>query len=301
MIHMKENAMPNPFREDTAMEDGDRALVSAALDGDRDSLEKLILNHQAWIYNLAFKMIMDHDDASDITQEIIIKIITNLGSYDPEKAAFRTWVYRIVVNHVLNMKRRKFETRIHDFDAYVSIIERLPDDTTYAQPDAAVLAEEVKVGCMTGMLLCLKRSERMAFLLGAVFAVRDTVGSEVMGVSRDSFRQMLSRSRKKVFNYMNGICGHINPDNPCRCSHKVKSFLALGMMDPARLRYHRPSAPMVKDMIGSRLADFQETYYGPFLEQFREHPFYDPPDVTSWLREILEQRELRELFNLDEE
>jgi RNA polymerase sigma factor (sigma-70 family) len=298
---MNDSAMPDPFWEDAATGDNDLALVGAALVGDKESLERLILNHQAWIYNLAFRMIMDHDDASDITQEIIIRIITNLGSYDPVKAAFRTWVYRIVVNHVLNMKRRKFETRIHDFDAYVSIIERLSDDTVYAQPDEALLAEEVKVGCMMGMLLCLKRPERMAFLLGAVFAVRDTVGSEVMGVSRDSFRQMLSRSRKKVFNYMNGVCGHINPDNPCRCSRKVAPFLALRMMDPSRLRYHRPSSPKVKDMIGSRLTDFQEAYYGPFLEHFREQPFYEPPDMVSWLREILEHKELRELFNLDEE
>lgn len=293
--------MQNPFREEAVADDRDLALIRASLDGDMASLEQLVIDHQAWIYNIAFKMVMDHDDASDITQEIFIKIITNLSSYKPDKAAFRTWVYRIVVNHVLNMKSRKFEKRIHDFDAYVSIIERLPDDGSYAHPDSGVLAEEVKTGCMMGMLLCLKRTERMAFLLGAVFAVNDSVGSDIMDITRESFRQLVSRSRRKVFNYMNGICGHINPDNRCRCSGKVKSFLDMGMLDPGMLRYHRPSARAVKDMIGSRLMNFQESYYEPFLAFFREQPFYDPPDAKRWLHRIVNEREFRELFNLDEE
>ncbi len=301
MMYQKDSAMPNPFVEDASADGYDVGLVHKSLDGDAHSLEQLIISHQAWIYNIAFKMVMDHDDASDITQEILIKIITNLASYDPEKGAFRTWVYRIVVNHVLNMKRKKFEKRIHDFDAYVSIIERLPDDSTYTMPDAGILAEEVKTGCMMGMLMCLKRSERMAFLLGAVFDVNDEVGSDIMEISRVNFRQMLSRSRKKVFNYMNGVCGHINPDNPCRCSRKVKSFLNLGMIDPARLRYHRQESRAVKDVIGSRLMNFQQSYYEPFIRHFREQPFYDPPDMALWLQEILKHKEFRELFNLDEE
>ncbi len=293
--------MRNPFSERAATDAHDSALIRAALEGNAGALEELVSGHQSWIYNIAFKMVMDHDDAGDITQEILIKIITNLASYREEKGAFRTWLYRIVVNHVLNMRQKKFEKRIHDFDAYVSIIERLPDNSTFAHPDAGIMADEVKTGCMMGMLLCLKRTERMVFLLGAVFAVRDTVGSEVMNISRENFRQLLSRSRKKVFDYMNGICGHINPDNPCRCSHKVKAFLDLGMIDPARLRYHRPSSRAVKEVIGSRLMNFQESFYEPFLMHFREQPFYDPPDMTLWLHEILEQKELKDIFNLNEE
>lgn len=53
-------------------------------------------------------MIMDHEDTRNITQEILIEITTKLSTYLPEKAAFRTWLYRIVVNHVLNMKKKNF-------------------------------------------------------------------------------------------------------------------------------------------------------------------------------------------------
>jgi len=301
MSNEQKNIMLNPLSQNTGNDNPDAILIQHALDGNRKSLEQLVADHQPWIYNIAFKMIMDHDDAADITQEILIKIITNLASYNPDRGNFRTWAYRIVVNHVLNMKKRKFETRIYDFDRYIAAIENFPDDSSFTHPDAGLLAEEVKTGCMMGMLLCLKRTERIAFLLGAVFAVSDAVGSELMDISRENFRQLLSRSRRKVFNYMNGTCGHMNPANKCRCSHKVKSFLDLGMLDSAILRYHRPNSRMVKDMLGSRLERFHLSYYEPFLALFREQPFYDPPDVTSWLDDILRQEDLKAIFNLGEE
>ena len=124
--------MYNPFTEYINRNDDDLVLIQETLQGNEGSLEKLILRHQAWVYNIAFKMVMDHDDACDITQEILIKVITRLATYDPEKAAFRTWLYRIAANYVLTMQTKKFERRIHDFDTYVNLIENLPDHRSFA-------------------------------------------------------------------------------------------------------------------------------------------------------------------------
>ena len=74
----------------------------------------------------------------------------------------------------------------------------------------------------------------------------------------------------------------------------------MSMLDSAKLRYYRPTSRMVKDMLGSRLERFHLSYYEPFLALFREQPFYDPPDVTSWLDKILKQDDLKAIFNLNE-
>src|SRR5438067_13843326 len=47
-------------------------------------------------------------DAEDVTQEILIKLTTKLSTYEG-RSSFRTWLYRIAVNHVLNIKRRRVE------------------------------------------------------------------------------------------------------------------------------------------------------------------------------------------------
>ena len=69
---------------------------------------RLIQRHQAWIYNIAVRMLYHPQDAEDATQEILIKALTRLSSFEG-RSSFRTWLYRIVINHVLNMKRGRVE------------------------------------------------------------------------------------------------------------------------------------------------------------------------------------------------
>ena len=101
-------ALYNPFGGDAGHAD-DVALVGESLAGDAAALERLVRRHQPWIYNIACRMVFDPDEAQDVTQEILIKLITRLSSYDPERGAFRTWLYRVVANHVLTMKKARRE------------------------------------------------------------------------------------------------------------------------------------------------------------------------------------------------
>src|SRR6266446_1386131 len=98
--------MFNPFTEVAADDQTDAELVEQAKNGDRAALEKLVLRHQAWIYNIAVRMVFQPQDAEEVTQEVLVKVITQLSTFKVE-SKFRTWLYRIVANHVLNMKRRR--------------------------------------------------------------------------------------------------------------------------------------------------------------------------------------------------
>ena len=93
----------NPLA-DNSPDHEDQSLVLRARSGDRQALEDLVHRHQAWIYNIAVRMLHHPQDAEDATQEILIKVLTRLASFEV-RSSFRTWLYRIVVNHVLNMKR----------------------------------------------------------------------------------------------------------------------------------------------------------------------------------------------------
>ena len=95
--------IPNPL-SDTAALDADAELVAAAQSGSRDALEQLVARHQSWVYNIVLRMVYDPHDAEDVTQEILIKLVTKLSTFEG-RSRFRTWLYRLVVNHVLNMKR----------------------------------------------------------------------------------------------------------------------------------------------------------------------------------------------------
>ena len=94
--------------DDHKAEHHDRSLVTQAQAGDREALEALVGRHQRWIYNIAIRMLAHPQDAEDATQEILIKAITRLSTFEG-RSRFRTWLYRIVVNHVLNARRGRAE------------------------------------------------------------------------------------------------------------------------------------------------------------------------------------------------
>lgn len=63
--------MHNPFIE-AVDESTDSELIEQALQGSREALEKLILRHQAWIYNIAVRMVFHTQDAEEVTQEVLV-------------------------------------------------------------------------------------------------------------------------------------------------------------------------------------------------------------------------------------
>src|SRR5262245_21950683 len=145
--------MFNPFSELAADDSGDAVLVEQAKNGDRAALEKLVLRHQAWIYNIAVRMVFDPHDAEEVTQEVLIKVITKLSTFQGE-SQFRTWLYRIAANHVLNMKRRASETSVTTFAEYGAAIDGTPDadlpDPKSVPVDLPILVIEAKNSCTMG-------------------------------------------------------------------------------------------------------------------------------------------------------
>jgi RNA polymerase sigma-70 factor (ECF subfamily) len=76
----------------------------------------LVRAYQKRIYYLIRKMVIDHDDADDLTQEVFIKIYRHIGNFREDANLF-TWMYRIAVNECLSFlqrKRRRFFLPIAD-------------------------------------------------------------------------------------------------------------------------------------------------------------------------------------------
>src|SRR5688572_2239587 len=86
VLRTRNATMHNPFTEVAGDDHEDFELVRRAKNGDRDALERLILRHQAWIYNIAVRMVFQPQDAEEVTQEVLIKVITKLSTFKGESA-----------------------------------------------------------------------------------------------------------------------------------------------------------------------------------------------------------------------
>jgi RNA polymerase sigma factor (sigma-70 family) len=294
--------MLSPFAEVAEATPSDMELVALAQNGDHAALEKLILRHQAWIFNIAVRMVFHPQDAEEVTQEVLLKAITNLSTFRGE-SKFRTWLYRIAANHVLSMKRRRAEARVASFADFAGALNRTPDldlpDPRSVPVELPILVEEAKTGCTMGMLLCLDRKQRLIFTLGEVLGVSDTVGGEVVEMTPDNFRQCLSRARRDLHNFMNNQCGLVNKNNTCRCPKKTRGFIEQGHVDPHQLLFVQEHVKRAREVAPETVREIEDVVERQHAAIFREHPFLRPADPVAWLRRVLESNELRRALHLN--
>ncbi len=79
----------------------DRALVEMCLGGRREAFDVIVERHQRQVYQLCYRFAGNHEDASDLAQDVFIRAYRGLHSFKGQ-AAFSTWLYRIGVNVCLN-------------------------------------------------------------------------------------------------------------------------------------------------------------------------------------------------------
>ncbi len=294
--------MSNPFREIAAGDTADADLVEQAQGGDRQALETLVLRHQAWIYNIAVRMVFHPQDAEEVTQEVLVKVITKLSTFQGQ-SKFRTWLYRIATNHVLNMKRRGGEVHEMKFADYGEAINGIADadlpDPKSMPVALPILVEEAKNSCTMGMLMCLDRRQRLIFTLGAILGATDTVGSEVLEMTPANFRQCLARARKDLHQFMNHQCGLVNPNNPCRCPKKTRGFIEEGHVDPGNLMFAAEHVTRIREVTGDTYQSVEDVVEQQHVDLFRDHPFLQPADEIDWLRRMLKREDVQRTLRLN--
>jgi RNA polymerase sigma-70 factor, ECF subfamily len=79
----------------------DDALVAACVAGHRDAFDVIVQRHQRPIYNLCYRFVRSHEDASDLTQDVFIRAYRSLARFK-QQSSLGTWLYRIGVNVCLN-------------------------------------------------------------------------------------------------------------------------------------------------------------------------------------------------------
>ncbi len=83
----------------------DHALISRCKSGDRQALGELIKDYERPIFNAAYRILGNPDDAADVSQIVFMKVFERLDQYNP-KYKFFSWIYRIAVNESINQRNR---------------------------------------------------------------------------------------------------------------------------------------------------------------------------------------------------
>ncbi len=117
------------------------ALVERCKNGDRQALEELLGQYERPIYNAAYRILGNPDDAADTTQVVFLKAFEHLDRYNP-KYKFFSWIYRIAINESINQLNRSKKQRPLDENQVAAT--RGPD----AAVEAGDLSREIQEGLM---------------------------------------------------------------------------------------------------------------------------------------------------------
>ncbi len=278
----------------------DILLIQEAISGDSASLEKLVKKYQDWVFNLAISFTGDRDEAADLTQEALIKMVTKLSSFRYE-SRFTTWLYRIVKNHFLNSQRRQAELNSLTFEAFGEGLDQAPDvplSKHRFEVEDKLLVKEAKLSCMKGMLLCLEPAQRMIYILGELFEFSDATGAEIMEISKANFRVKLHRARQQLYSFMNQKCGLVNKNNPCRCAKKTVAFIEKGFVDPVNLHFQKDTLKRIDQLLDKKIDTFQHDIHADYQALFQEHPFLKGPETAS-VKSWLDSDKMKDVFDLD--
>ncbi len=214
-------------------------LASRAGDGDQEALSALVQRLQHPMYRLALRFLGHPEDAKDATQEILIRIVTHLGSFEG-RSKFTTWAYTVATRSLLRTKNRTVESLVQGPEQFAAFLDAGMGevDTTMEEAEYQLLCQEVRISCTYGMLLCIPRAQRAAYLLADVMGLTDVEGAEILDCSREAFRQRVSRARRTLRYIIDNRCGLVESANPCRCGRQIRASEEAGILE----RDHLPLA-----------------------------------------------------------
>lgn len=260
-----------------------QAMIDSAKAGNGAAVDALVRSVRDRIWAFSLKMLYNPPDAEDATQEILIKIITRLGSFRRE-SAFETWAMKIAANHLLNRLRDLSRRRLTFQFCEDMILREVPDPSTLSGPRAEqdLVVHEMRVFCVLGLFRCLDRNLRVAYILGATMDITGPVGAEILGITPETFRKRLSRARRQVREFLTLHCELFNPDNPCKCRVQAADALEKGLLPLAGTgRVRRQEAAL-------KLTELERLTRETALMRLAAEPPADPDRFVRKIRALLD-------------
>jgi RNA polymerase sigma factor (sigma-70 family) len=274
--------------------------IEMALGGDREALGTLLAEVHDLVFTLSLRMLGTIADAEDASQEIIIKIMTNLSSFRRE-SSFSTWVYRVAVNYLINCKKLMFSQRPLSFEIYGGdigngFIDELPDEA--AQVDRNLLAEELKLSCTNVMLQCLDPESRCIYILGTMFRFDSRTAGDLLNLSAENYRQKLSRAKKSMADFLSSYCG-LSGTGMCDCKKRIGYAVRQRRLNPGKLEYTR-----LDQLDGGLLLDIknQMESLDDLSAVFSDLPKYKAPNTAqAFLKNLLKSPQMQKIQTASEE
>ncbi len=177
-----------PDSTGSSMDDPDVEFVQRAAKGDEDAVRVLVDRHMSMIHALSFRLLGNGQDAEDVTQEAFMRVWTHAKFWEPDRARFSTWLYRVSVNLCYDRLRKRREV----------LTDELPEQVDRAVLQDMVLVESEKSNRVREAVSLLPARQKIAITLCHFQGVSNIEAAEVMEVSIEALESLLARGRRTL-------------------------------------------------------------------------------------------------------
>lgn len=176
-----ETGSPDSHTDD----DCDAVLLSRSASGDRSAFDRIVARYGPVALRLASRIAPDRQSAEDIAQEAMVRMWHRAADFDARRARFTTWLYRIVVNLCIDLRRRPRPVP-------------LPEHFDAADPAAGAeeaLEHDERRAALARAMEDLTEGQRAALTLIYDEGLSGAEAAEALGVTVKAVERLLSRAR----------------------------------------------------------------------------------------------------------
>src|SRR5436190_12656674 len=187
------------------VESGEAALIERCVAGDESACADLVAAHQRTVFNLAFHLLGDRDEALDVSQEVFLRVFRTLSRLRGQ-SALPTWIYRIVVNQARNRQRwwrRRRRAELISLDDHLQRCGEI-EATREVLPDRLLASKETAVRIWSAMER-LPFDQRTALVLREIDGLRYEEIAFSLGVAVGTVKSRLTRARQALREELLGI------------------------------------------------------------------------------------------------
>ena len=180
-------------------------LIQRASRGDASAFETLVTTYEKGVYNLAFRLVGDREDAMDITQDVFLKAYQALPRFRGD-SRFSTWIYRVCVNASLDHLRKKQKQPSYSLDEPLAIKESSVTREVADESENVEDSVEIKF-LSTDILRALRDldpAHRAIILLCDVQGYSYQEIADILGLSMGTVKSRLHRARNMVRGFLPG-------------------------------------------------------------------------------------------------
>jgi RNA polymerase sigma-70 factor (ECF subfamily) len=202
-------------------------LVKSLKNGKPESFTFLFDQYGKKIYGLAYRFCGNHEDAEDIVQKTFLQALKSIKGFKGESSIY-TWLYIIAKNLCLVQLRERKKSSFTELDQLIQMAKTEESSDGYSTLEKEYYIDQVKQGCLFGLLRCLSFYQRMAFILNVLFEIKVKDISIVLNKSETATRLLIHRAKLNLKNFLCKNCSLYDARNPCHCENLIHFSLKQG-------------------------------------------------------------------------